>query len=89
MLYTLTPGEVSVFKDIRMCNDLCPGTQEEEISFLHSKTLDIDNGTKLEPVYIIEKLSDPFEVLTYSISSSVTCIASIASLLSMSLIFLQ
>ena len=26
MLYTLTPGESSIFKDIRMCNEICPGT---------------------------------------------------------------
>lgn len=26
MLYTLTPGESSTFKDIRMCNEICPGT---------------------------------------------------------------
>lgn len=51
--------------------------------FLHNRTVDEDQGTKEEPVYIIEKLSDPFVVLTYSISSSVlSCTASLASLFS-------
>ena len=26
MLYNLTPGTITAFKDIRLCSDLCPGT---------------------------------------------------------------
>ena len=26
LLYTLSPGQSSVFKDVRLCSDLCPGT---------------------------------------------------------------
>lgn len=29
-LYNLTPGTTSSFKDIRLCTDLCPGTQESD-----------------------------------------------------------
>ena len=30
MLYNLTPGTTSSFKDIRLCSDLCDGTQESD-----------------------------------------------------------
>jgi len=30
MLYTLTPGLTSSFKQMRMCPELCPGTQESD-----------------------------------------------------------
>ena len=31
MLYNLSPGTTTAFKDIRLCTDLCPGTQESEL----------------------------------------------------------
>ena len=34
MLYTLTPGVESTFKEIRLCTDLCPGTQESDLPLL-------------------------------------------------------
>ena len=80
MLYTLTPGESSTFKDIRLCNDLCPGTQEGDMP-LHRTEIE-QEGTEESKEVIVETYKDPFVVLTYSISSSVTCIASLALLFS-------
>ena len=30
MLYNLTPGTITKYKDIRLCTDLCPGTLESD-----------------------------------------------------------
>ena len=34
MLYNLTPGTITKFKGIRMCTDLCPGTQESDFPLM-------------------------------------------------------
>merc|ERR1712060_420611 len=40
MLYNLTPGSTSAFKDIRLCTDLCPGTQESEFPLIRKPKTD-------------------------------------------------
>ena len=83
MLYTLTPGETSAFKDIRMCNELCPGTQLSDYP--------LQNEVALKPTEDVssEVLVDPFIVLTYSVSASMHNISAsaVALLSTLSLLF--
>ena len=48
MLYSLSPGVESSFKDIRLCSELCPGTQQSDFP--------LTKGSK--------ELEDPFAVLS-------------------------
>ena len=68
MLYTLSPGETSTFKDIRLCDDLCPGTQE---STMPLGILDEDKNFQV--------WADPFLALDESLSFSVRTAASAAT----------
>ena len=72
MLYTLSPGETSTFKDIRLCPDLCPGTE--------------DLG-KLDGESNFNVWSDPFVALTESTSFSVRTVASAITCLSLLSVF--
>ena len=65
MLYTLTPGESSVFKDIRLCTNLCPDTQSNDLH-LHEKVKN-NNGE-----YVSQPFVDPFIVLSREITSAIT-----------------
>ena len=56
MLYTLTSGMQSSFKDVRLCTELCPGTQEAELPLTDT----IPEGSRRSQ----DPLADPFIVLT-------------------------
>ena len=70
MLYTLTPGLTSSFKQIRMCPELCPGTQESDFPLVMHVA---DEDAVL--------FQDPFIVLQNSVSLSVRTAAISVSLL--------
>ena len=59
MLYTLSPGETSTFKEIRLCPDLCPGTQEGDFP-LHKPLTGSDDSS--DPA-ALEIYPDPFVTL--------------------------
>ena len=49
-LYNLTPGTSSSFKDIRLCTDLCPGTQESDfpLTYGDEEEVIVDQVTETE-----------------------------------------
>ena len=71
MLYTLTPGESSVFKDIRLCTNLCPGTQQNDLH-LHEKVKNNEGNYRSQPFV------DPFVVLSRELTSAITKFATSA-----------
>ena len=59
MLYTLTPGSTVAFKDVRLCNDICPGTQEMEFPLSYIERDEKDEEAK----DVVVVYDDPFMAL--------------------------
>ena len=67
MLYTLTPGSTATFRDFRLCEDLCPGTESMEVPLSYVvKTTDDDNNATIEEIV---ELTNPFNVFEVAGSS--------------------
>ena len=75
MLYTLTPNKSSSFKDIRLCEELCSGSLDDDFLFIIPGDTELEEGAK---GYDAEVLTDPFVTLTYSISGAVQTLSSLA-----------
>ena len=66
MLYTLTPGSTATFRDFRLCEDLCPGTQSLEVPLSYVVKTTDDNNATIEEVV---ELTNPFNVFEVAGSS--------------------
>ena len=70
MLYTLSPGSTSAFKDVRLCEELCPGTETMEPQL--SKIFKSDDINGEDEVIVI---SDPLNLDEYAISALKVCLS--------------
>jgi hypothetical protein len=59
MLYTLTPGSTVAFKDVRLCNEICPGTQDMEFPLSYIER-DLKDEEAKDVVVVYD---DPFTAL--------------------------
>ena len=55
MLYSLTPGSTSAFRELRLCENLCEGTQESVMPLSYLRNYELDGNQTSEVV----QLSDP------------------------------
>ena len=62
MLYTLTPGSTAAFRDVRLCEDLCPGTQEMDIPLSYVVMTTDDSSATVEEIVPLDNPLNVFEV---------------------------
>ena len=62
MLYTLTPGSTAAFRDVRLCEDLCPGTQDMEVPLSYVVMSTDENSATIEEIVPLDNPLLVFEV---------------------------